>query len=173
MEAMAMRSERECSGLGLIVALGGLVLVAQAVAAAVTQQSEKYSGTTGDILSDALLGLGLLVSLAGLEALRRALAPRIGAVAIVGQAAIVVAIGATIAVGHEALDAVYVVGTLAWLTGLMGIAVAAVRSGEARWRPAMALPVVGVLALALVNEGGAILLGVVWLILGVTIRSAD
>lgn len=172
MEAIAMRTEREKSSLGLLAVFGGVVLAAQAVAAAVTDQSGKYSATTGDVLSDALLGAGLLISLAGLEALRRALAPRMGAVAIAGQAAIVVAIGATIAAGHEALNVVYVVGAVAWLIGLIGIAVTAGRSGDTRWRPAMALPLVGFVALGLADAGGAVLLGIVWLILGLAIKNA-
>jgi hypothetical protein len=147
-----------------------VVLLAQAVAAAVTEQTDRYSATTGDVLSDALLGAGLLLSLAGLEALRRSLAPRMGALAIAGQAAIVLAIAATIVAGHEALDAVYVVGTVAWLAGMVGIAVAGIRSGQRQWRVAIALPAAGVIALALADAGGAVLLGILWLVLGVSIR---
>ncbi len=176
MEAMAERDEGGRSALGVLAIGGGGLLVTQAVAAAVTKQSTHYSATTGDVLSDGLLAAGLLMALAGLEAARRTFAPRTVALAMAGQTAIVIAILATVAAGSEALNAVYVIGTVAWVAGLVGVAVASARSGDARWRPAIALPVVGLVALALADAGGAVLLGLIWLSLGVRVgrpRSSD
>ena len=70
----------------------------------------------------------------------------------------------------EALDAVYLAGTVGWLIGSIGIAVAAGRSGDSRWRPALALPLAGLIALGLADAGGAALLGLVWVLLGAALR---
>lgn len=109
-----------------------------------------------------MLAAGLLLTLGGLEALRRGLSP---AAAMEGQVALLISILATVAAGREALDAVFVVGTLVWLVGLIGIAIAAARTGERSWRAAIALPLAGLAALALQDAGGAALLGLVWLVL--------
>lgn len=165
MEAMAMTKETGRASLKTVAIGGGILLVVQAVAAAATEQSEKYAGSTGDVLSDGLLAAGLLLTLAGLEALRRALSARMGALAIAGQLALVISVVATMAAGGEALDVVFVIGTLAWLIGLIGIAVVAGRSGDRHWRPALALPLAGIAALGLADSGGVVLLGLVWLVL--------
>jgi len=175
MEATIVRRETRRPELGTLALAGAILLLAQALAAAVTQQSgyPNYAGTTGDVLADALFAAGLLVGLAGLEAARRALAPRLGALAIVGQAALVIAILATVAANHDTLGGVYVAGTIAWLTGLVAIAVAAVRSRDALWLPAIALPPAGFSALAIGDAGGAVLLGLAWLVLGTRLRATS
>ncbi len=165
MEAMAMRTQAARPGLRALAIGGGILFVAQAVAAAVTEQNEKYAGSTADVLSDGLLAAGLLLSLAGLDALRRMLSARMATVAIGGQLALLISIAGTIAAGREALDALFVVGALVWLVGLVGIAVAVGRSGERRWRPSLALPLAGIAALAFADTGGAVLLGLLWLVL--------
>jgi hypothetical protein len=154
------------STLGTVAIGGGLLLIIQAVAAAFTDQNESYSGSTGDAVSDVLLGSGLVLTLAALEALRHQLAPRLGALAIAGQAAIVIAIAATVVADREVLDPVYIAGAAAWLVGLIGLAVTAGRSGDARWRPAIVLPLAAFIALGLADVGGAALLGLVWVLLG-------
>ncbi|MDQ3678041.1 MAG: hypothetical protein M3401_14805 [Actinomycetota bacterium] len=166
MEAMAMHGAATRPGVRMLTTLGGVVLVAQGVAAAATEQNTKYAGSTGDVLSDGLLAGGLLLTLAGLEALRRVLSRRMAALAMVGQVALLASILATVAAGREALDAVFVVGTLVWLVGLIGIAVAVARSRERFWRAAIALPLAGLAALAFQDAGGAALLGLVWIVLG-------
>lgn len=166
MEAMAINSAAVSPGVRTITTVGGLVLVAQGVAAAATEQNTKYAGSTGDALADGLLAAGLLLTLAGLEALRRALSPRIAALAIVGQVALMISILATMAAGHEALDAVFVAGAVAWLVGLIGIAINAARPRERPWRATIALPLAGLAALAFHDAGGGALLGLVWLVLG-------
>lgn len=166
MEAIATRGEASRPGLRILTAIGAVVLVAQGVAAAATEQNTKYAGSTGDVLSDALLASGLLLTLAGLEALRRVLTPWMAALAMAGQVALLISILATMAAGRETLDAVFVGGTLAWLVGLIGIAIAAGRSRERFWRPAIALPLTGLAALAFADAGGALLLGLVWLVVG-------
>jgi hypothetical protein len=170
MEAMTIGQERRKPGLGALAIGGGVILVAQAIAAAVTEQSSRYSGTTGDVLSDGLLAAGLLLALGGLELARRTLAPSTGALAIAGQAAIVVAIAATVVAGREVLDAVYIIGAVAWLVGSIGIAFAAWRSADRRWRPAVALPIAALAALGLADVGGPVLLGLIWLVLGTRFR---
>ena len=152
--------------IGTVAMGGGLLLIAQAVAAAFTEQSASYSGTTGDALSDVLLGTGLILTLAGQEGLRRTLAPRSGALAMAGQTALVIAIAATVAGGRELLDPVYIVGAICLFAGSIGQAVAAARSRDPRWRPMLALPVAAVIALALADTGGAALLGLVWVLVG-------
>jgi hypothetical protein len=170
MEASTMRRQRTLPTLTGLAALSGVVLVAQAVVAALTDQNDRYAGSTGDALADSLLAAGLLLSLAGLVALRRTLARRTGALAIAGQATIVLAIAVTIAAGRESLDAVYIVGTVAWIVGLLGVAFLALRSHDPRYRPAVALPVAGLLALGLADSGGAVLLGLTWLVLSAGMR---
>ena len=165
MEAIGMRGGASTAGLAKAAIGGGVLLMAQAVAAAVTEQNEKYAGSTADVLSDGLLAAGLLLTLAGLEALRRALSAGMATLALAGQLALLISIAATIAAGREALDPFYVVGALTWLVGLIGIAVAAGRSGERRWRAALALPLAGVAALAFADVGGAVVLGLVWPVL--------
>jgi hypothetical protein len=166
MEAMAMTGAATRPGLRMLTSAGGLVLLAQGVAAATSEQHDRYAGSTGDLLSDGLLGAGLLLTLAGLERLRRRLSPRMAGLAIAGQVALVVSTLATVAAGHEVLDAVFIGGTLAWIAGLAGVAIAAARTRERMWRPAVALPLVGLVALAFADAGGAALLGLVWLVLG-------
>ena len=165
MEAMAIDRAAVSPGVRMFTAVGGLVLVAQGVAAAATEQNTKYAGSTGDALSDGLLAAGLLLTLGGLEALRRVLSRRMATVAIVGQVALLISILATMAAGREALDAVFVVGTLSWLVGLIAIAIAAARTSERSWRAAIALPLAGLAALAFQDAGGGALLGLVWLVL--------
>jgi hypothetical protein len=87
------------------------------------------------------------------------------AVAMVGQLALLISILASMAAGREALDAVFVVGTLVWLVGLIAIAIAAARSRKRFWRPAIAVPLAGLAALAFQDAGGGALLGLVWLVL--------
>lgn len=165
MEAMAINSAAVRPGVRMLTTIGGVVLVAQGVAAAATEQNTKYAGSTGDALSDGLLAAGLLLTLGGLEALRRGLSRRMAAAAMVGQVALLISILATVAAGREALDAVFVAGAVAWLVGLIGIAIAAARSRERLWRAAIALPLAGLAALAFQDAGGAALLGLVWLVL--------
>lgn len=165
MEAMAIERTAVRAGVRMLTAAGGVVLVAQGVAAAATEQNTKYAGSTGDALSDGLLAAGLLLTLAGLEALRRVLSRRMAAVAMVGQVALLISILATMAAGREALDVVFVVGTLVWLVGLTAIAIAAARTSERSWRPVVALPLAGLAALAFQDAGGGALLGLVWLVL--------
>lgn len=167
MEAMALQRKASIPGVRMLTTIGAVMLVAQGVAAAVTEQNTRYGGSTGDILADGLLAGGLLLTLAGLEALRRVLSPRAAALATAGQIALVVAILATVAAGRELLDGVFIVGTLAWLAGLIGIAVTAARTRERRWRTAIALPLTGLAALAFAEAGGAVLLGLVWLALAI------
>ena len=150
----------------MLTTLGAVVLVAQGVAAAATEQNTKYAGSTGDALSDGLLAAGLLLTLAGLEAVRRALSRRMAAAAIVGQVALLISILATMGRRtQKALDAVFVVGTLVWLVGLIAIAITAARRRERHWRAAIALPLAGLAALAFQDAGGGALLGLVWLVL--------
>lgn len=165
MEAIAIDRTAVRPSVRMLTTLGAVVLVAQGVAAAATEQNTKYAGSTGDALSDGLLAAGLLLTLAGLDALRRALSRRMAAAAIVGQVALLISILATVAAGHEALDAVFVAGTLVWLVGLIAIAIAAARSRQRIWRAAIALPLAGLAALAFQDAGGGALLGLVWLVL--------
>lgn len=167
MEAMARTNQADRPGLKILAIGGGVLLVAQAIATAATEQNEKYAGSTGDVLSDGLLAAGLLLTLAGLEALRRTLSARMGALAIGGQLALLISIVATMAAGREALDIVFVIGALAWLVGLIGIAVTAGRSGDRNWRPALPLPLAAIAALGFADAGGAVLLALVWLALAV------
>ena len=166
MEAMTTRTSVSRASLGRLAIAGGAVLVVQAVAAAATKQNTHYAASTGDALSDVLLGAGLLLALACVEALRRILSPRVGGLAVAGQAALVVSIAATIAAGHEVLDAVYIAGTVAWFAGLVAIAVGAWRSGDRGWWPAIPLPLAALVALALADAGGAVLLGLAFVVLG-------
>lgn len=165
MQAMTVDRTASRPSVRMLTTVGGVVLVAQGVAAAATEQNTKYAGSTGDALSDGLLAAGLLLTLAGLEALRRVLSRRMGAAAIVGQVALLISILATMAAGREALDAVFVIGTLVWLVGLIAIAIAAARTGERSWRAAIALPLAALAALAFQDAGGGALLGLVWLVL--------
>jgi hypothetical protein len=52
-------------GVRMLTTFGAVVLVAQGVAAAATEQNTKYAGSTGDALSDGLLAAGLLLTLGG------------------------------------------------------------------------------------------------------------
>jgi hypothetical protein len=173
MEAMVARGATgRAAGLGTLAVGGGILLVAQAVFAALTEQSSypNYAGTTGDAVSDVLFAAGLLVGLAAIEAVRGALAPRIGVLAMAGQAGLVVASLATVAANREALDLIYVLGTIAWLTGLVGVAASAFRSHSTLRSPVLALPPAAFAAVAFTNAGGAVLLGLVWLLLGARLR---
>ena len=151
---------------------GGLLLVAQGVAAALTHQNSSYAGTAGDALADGLLAAGLLVTLAGIEGLRRRTAARLGALAVIGQTAIVIAIVATMVAGRDILDGVYVAGTVAWIIGEIGIVAGAIRTRQADLRPALALPIASLAALALSDSGGAVLLGLLWIALYATTSRA-
>lgn len=167
MQAVAVQRKASIPGVRVLTTIGAVMLVVQGVAAAVTEQNKRYAGSTGDVLSDGLLAAGLILTLAGLEALRRVLSSRTAALAMAGQIALVVAILATVAAGRELLDGVFIVGTLAWLVGLTGIAVAAARARQRRWRAALALPLTGLVALAFTDAGGAVLLGLIWLVLAI------
>jgi hypothetical protein len=143
----------------------GCLLIAQGVAAALTRQNESYAGTTGDLLSDGLLAVGLIAGLVPLNMVRKRTTPRWGMLAMAGEAAIALAIVATIAAGRDILDGLYIAGTAAWIAGLIAIAVHVVRHRQAELRPAIALPLASLVALALTDAGGAILLGVAWIVL--------
>ena len=168
MEAMTVRRQAN-AGLAQLTIVGGALLVIQAIASAFIDQSTNYSATTGDLLSDGLLGAGLLVTLAGLDSLRRTLAPRFGWFALAGQAAITLAIVATIAAAHEVLDGVYIAGTAAWLVGTVAMAVVAARTRGVD-KLVVILPVACVLSLALADTGGALLLGALWIVVGSRLR---
>jgi hypothetical protein len=165
-----MKTSRTYEGAALAA---GALLIAQGVAAALTRQTETYAPTTGDVLSDGLLAAGLLVALAALDGLRRLTAPRWGVLAMAGQAAIVVAIAASMAAERDILDWLYIAGTVGWIAGQIGMVVAVVRGGRPELRPALALPLASLTALALSDSGGAILLGLTWMVLARTSRPRE
>jgi hypothetical protein len=140
---------------------GGGVLVLQAVVSLVDRPARTFSGSTADWLGDGLLALGLALTLPGLLALRATLATRarrlLLAVAALGQLALLVAVAATLAAGHEILSGIYVAGFAAEVVALAATAIMTRRLLLFALVPAL------VVALALFDTAGAAALGAAWI----------
>jgi hypothetical protein len=151
-----------------VAATGALAFVSEGALELAHHQHDHFSGAA-DYLIEAAFALGLLLTLAGLFALHlrqerdlRALGTWSFRVAVCGQGALGVVAFATLVRGQDALGPVFPIAVLAWVLGTIGYAVAMLRAcALPRWLAFVLAggTVVGIL----VNPGGAIVLGGLWL----------
>jgi hypothetical protein len=152
---------------------GAVAFLAEGALELAHHQHEHFSGAA-DYLIEAAFACGLLLTLAGLFALHLRQERDLGAlgiwsfrVAVCGQGALAIVGFATLVRGEDALGPVFPVAVLAWLLGTIAYAVATRRAAVlAGWVPLVlaAGTVVGIV----VNPGGAIVLGGLWLVLAAT-----
>jgi len=122
--------------------------------------------------------LGTLAAIAGLHALQRERYGRLGAAgsltAFVGHALMLVAATATALAGREALDALFPLGVLVALVGLVLLGAATLRARMLpRWCGVLLIAVLPLSAVLDIATGGAggIVLGIVWALVGYTLLS--
>jgi hypothetical protein len=153
---------------------GALAFIAEGALELAHHQHDHFSGAA-DYLIEAAFAAGLLLTLAGLFALHLRQERDLGSlgtwsfrVAFCGQGALGIVALATLARGQDALGPLFPVAVLAWVGGTIGYVVATGRAGVlARW-VCVALGV-GTLVGIAINPGGAIVLGALWLTLGVLV----
>lgn len=153
---------------------GALAFAAEGVLELAHHQHDHFSGAA-DYLIEAAFAAGLLLTLAGWFALHLRQERDLGGlgtwsfrVAVCGQGALGIVALATLVRGQDALGPVFPIAVMAWVLGTIGYAVATGRAATfARWVPiAFAL---GTAAGIVINPGGAIVLGALWLALATTI----
>jgi hypothetical protein len=170
MSPQALRS------LALIAMLGGVVyVVAGVVQLASPELSDPFSRAS-DYLIEVLLALSFLLTLAGFLALHLRQAGRYGGprgwtgfhAVILGQGAMLVSAGASLAAGEPALGFLYVVGVFVLLVGLALLSVATYRAAIL---PHWSAYLVAALAVIVFGEIGVVLVGLVWIALGYVLWS--
>jgi hypothetical protein len=153
---------------------GGLAFIAEGALELAHHQHGRFTDA-GDYLIEAAFAAGLLMTLAGLLAVHlrqeRDLGP-LGAwafrVATAGQGALGLVALATLARGQDALGPLFPLAVVAWAAGTIAYAVATARARVLpRWlAPSLAL---GTIAGIVLNPGGTIVLGALWLTLTATV----
>jgi hypothetical protein len=144
----------------LIGIIGGGLLVLTGVLCLATGVHDTFAGDNSDAIVESIWAVALLLSPVTLSSSSRALdtRPRVaGRLILVGQAAIALAILATVVAGHEVWNAVYIAGFGITIVATLTFAVL-----TRRWIVLLLLPAL-VLALAFFTAGGPILLGAAWL----------
>jgi hypothetical protein len=144
------------------VALGAVLMGLDGLILIPTHQSADFTGTTSDYIVESIFGAGLLAGLATpLELARRAGGRAASAAAwlsALGQACVATSVLVTVIGGRDVLDTLYLVGTVAWIAGLVALAIAAPR---VRATALITIPAV-VVALALFGGGGPLALALAW-----------
>jgi hypothetical protein len=147
---------------------GALAFVGEGALELAHHQHDHFSGAA-DYLIEAAFAAGLLLTLAGLFALHLRQERDVSSfgtwsfrVAFCGQGALGVVALATLVRGQDALGPLFPIAVLAWVVGTIAYAVASGKAGVLPgWIP-FALAggtVVGIL----INPGGTIVLGALWL----------
>jgi hypothetical protein len=169
-------SPQAVRNLAFIAMVGGAVyVVAGVVQLASPEQTEPFSRAS-DYLIEVLLALSFLLTLAGFLALHLRQAGRYGGprgwsgfrAAALGQSAMLVSAGASLAAGGLALSFLYVVGVFVLLVGLALLSVATYRAAIL---PHWSAYLVAALAAIVFGEIGVVLVGLVWLALGYVLSS--
>jgi FtsH-binding integral membrane protein len=140
--------------------IGGGLLVLTGVLCVATGVHDKFTGDRSDAIVECIWAVALLMSPVALSFSTRALDIRArvsGRLILAGQAAIALAILATVVAGHEVWNVVYVAGF-----GITVVAILAYAVLTRRWIVLVLAPAL-VLALAAFAAGGPILLGLAWL----------
>jgi hypothetical protein len=153
---------------------GAVAFLAEGALELAHHQHDHFIGAA-DYLIEAAFACGLVLTLAGIFALHLRQERDLGAlgtwsfrVAVCGQAALGAVALATIVRGEDALGPVFPLGVLAWMLGTIAYAVATRRSAIlAGWVPLVLA--IGTVVGILVNPGGAIVLGGLWLVLAATV----
>lgn len=151
---------RAVSAPRLIGVIGGGLLVLTGVLCIATGVHDTFTGDSSDAIVESIWAVALLLSPVALSSATRDLDARAriaGRLILAGQAAIALAILATVIAGHEVWNAVYVAGF-----GVTVVATIAYAVLTRRWPVLLLVPAL-VLALAFFTAGGPILLGVAWL----------
>jgi hypothetical protein len=145
-----------------LIALGALLLAIDGVIAIATHQGPKFAGTSSDYVVESIFAAGLVAGLAvPLELARRAegrASAISGWVAALSQACVATAVLVTVIESKEALNRVYIVGTLLWIAGSLALGLSRPRH---RWQAIALVPAV-IIALAFFGVGGTLALALVW-----------
>jgi hypothetical protein len=156
----------------VLIGLGALLTGVDGVIAITTHQAPKFVGSTADYLVESVFAAGLVAGLAVPAELSRGSRGRLAAagawLAGAGQAAVALAVLATVLQGRDVLGGVYVAGTVAWLAGSLGLAAGAPR---ARVLALCTVPAV-LIALGLFGAGGSLALSLLWTAVAVRARAA-
>jgi hypothetical protein len=161
--------------------VGGVLYALSGIMSLLAPQEEAFDSFT-DYLIEVLFVLalvGTLMAIAGLHILQRERYGRLGAAgsltAFVGHALLLVAAAATTLAGREALDMVFLLGSLAALVGLVLLGATTLRARVLPWWCGVllivGLPLSVVLDVTARGSGG-ILLGMVWALVGYALWSA-
>lgn len=152
--------------------VGGLLFVAASVHEWVSDASA---------ITSLLLASALIVTVAGLVGLHVRYGDRYGMLGAVGVLAAVTgqvvqaasAAGEALRAGHSMATALFVVGSVLFLVGLVSLTVAIFRAGvEARWIGLVLIA--GILASGVAqSQGGSGLFGLAWIVIGVLLLRAN
>jgi hypothetical protein len=149
------------AGVALLVLTGILCLT--------TGVHDTFNGDQSDAVVESVWAVALLLAPMVLarvarraEGLRRATAGLV----VLGHVAIAAAVLATVVAGHEVWNGVYVAGFAIAVVGVIGFSL-----GARQWRPLVLVPAL-VVALAFFTAGGAIVLGLAWLVVLRALRPA-
>ena len=152
----------------ILVTIGGGLAIAQAIAALLDPPGESFTGSRADYIADALWAAALALTLAGFWNLRHFKTGRTWQVAtygaMAGQAAIAIAVIATLAAGREVLDMLFIAGFGVEIISVLILAVVARSLVLGLLVPAL------VLSLAFFAQGGAAAFGIVWLVISLRRR---
>jgi hypothetical protein len=165
----------------LAALIGGVPYALTGIMSLLAPQEEAFDSFT-DYLIEVLFVLalvGTLMAIAGLHILQRGRYGHLGAAgsltAFVGHALLLVAAAVTTLAGREALDMVFLLGSLAALVGLVLLGATTLRARVLPWWCGVllivGLPLSVVLDVTARGSGG-ILLGMVWALVGYALWSA-
>ena len=161
---------------GIAALIGGVLYVLTGIMSLFAPQEEVLDSFT-DYLIEVLFVLalvGTLVAIAGLHVLQKERYGRLGAAgsltAFVGHVLLLVAAATTILTGREALDIIYLLGSLVALVGLTLLGAMTLRARVLpKWCGVLlivGLPLTVFLDIVTGGGAGGILLGVVWALVG-------
>ncbi len=166
----AFASRQKYAGPAALLA-GGLY-IAQAIINLIAPQPEIFS-TFSDYLIEAIFVAALAMTLAGLAGLRQRYVRRTDRLAnvgfgfaMVGTTCLLISASTTLVVGKNALGLVFVLGILCALLGHISFGIGLFRTSQIPRSTALALIAGLPLSFLLATFGGAILLGLSWLVIG-------
>lgn len=156
----------------LLTALAATAYAVEGAIVVRAPQPDNGWHTSGYVVEAAFV-VALVASLP-LVGLLRHTAGRMSAAAVwltrAGFGAMLVGAVASLAVGHNELGPLFLLGVLASVVGLGALSVAAVRRRNGSWWTAPTIAVGLILSMALGDHGGGILLGTAWAATGLALR---
>jgi hypothetical protein len=169
-------TEMSSARLRLLTAAGAVAFIASGITQLVHKEADPLS-TVADYGIEATFAAGLLLTLAGIYSLhlrQERVVPPFGVwafrIAACGQGLLGIVALATIARGQDALGPLFPLGVAAWALGTIAYAVATAKAGVLpRWvAPLLA---VGTLVGIVLDPGGTVVIGAMWLTLATTVLS--